>query len=127
MDLLYPKPVRVKRPKKPLRSRRHKESRFTKGGHEFLYGVKAHADRRIEVFEKQGGKVHVERNEKGEIEVVYTEQAAICGVCETGHPVSFEDGHWIHLESRHCDCLGCTTFGCKPGHADLHHNRIAWE
>jgi len=127
MDGLYfPKPVKVKRPRKPLRARRHTETRMDKAGHEFLYGVQAHAQRRIEVFEKQGGKVCVTRDADGNIESVHTEQPALCGVCENGHSVSFEDGHWIHLEKRHCDCLSCTTFGCKPGHAELHHNRIKW-
>jgi hypothetical protein len=123
-DLMFPKPVRVKKAKKPLRSRRHTETHHNKEGHEFLYGVQAHAQRRIEVFEKQGGKLHVERDIYGNIESVYTEQPALCGVCENGHAVEFESGHWIHLEKRHCDCLSCTTFGCKPGHAKLHHDRI---
>jgi hypothetical protein len=123
--LYFPKPVRVKKPRKPLRSRRHTDTYFNKEGHEFLYGVQAHVERRIQVFERQGGKVHVERDGEGKIEAVYTEHPALCGVCEEGHQVSWEDGHWIHGK-RHCDCLDCTTFGCKSGHSALHHDRIRW-
>lgn len=123
MELKFPKPVKQKRPRKPIRSRRHRKTHLNRDGHEFLSGVQAHAKRRIEVFEKQGGRVHVELDAEGDIETVYTEHPAICGVCETGHEVSFEQGHWIHLESRHCDCVSCCTFGCKPGHIRLHHGR----
>jgi hypothetical protein len=126
VDLMFPKPVRKKKAKKPLRRRRHTANWTNKEGHEFLYGVQAHAQRRIEVFEKQGGKVSVERDSDGNIEAVYTDEPATCGVCENGHTISFEEGHWIHLEKRHCDCLSCTTFGCKFGHSRLHHNRITW-
>lgn len=121
---MFPKPVHVERKKKPLRSRRHAKAHYNKDGHEFLYGVDAHAKRRIEIFEQAGGKVFIERDGEGKVERVSTERPAVCQACETGHPVSFEDGHWIHTQKRHCDCLNCGIYGCKPGHsANFHHGR----
>src|SRR5262249_44736177 len=123
VTLKFPKPEKTIRPKKPLRSRRHKHTHYNKEGHEFLYGVQEHAKRRIEIFEQAGGKVHVELDAEGNIEAVYTEKPAMCQLCENGHAVSFEDGNWVHLEKRHCDCKECGCYACKEKHSDLHHGR----
>lgn len=123
MTLLFPKPVRVERKRKPLRSRRHRETRVNKLGHEFLYGVQAHIERRIQLFERAGGRVYVERDAEGKVESVCTAFPAHCEMCAETHELTWELCDWIHLEKRHCDCLECSALGCRAGHIRLHHGR----
>lgn len=129
MSLLFPKPAKVEKKRKRPRARRHTETRMRKN-HEFLYGVQAHVERRIQLFERAGGRVYVERDADGKIEQVTTEFPANCEVCAETHPLFFnereggEKGDWIHTEARHCDCLGCALFGCREVHSvKFHHGR----
>lgn len=123
MKLMFPKPLKVERKRKPLRSRRHRKTRISKTGHEFLAGVQAHAERRIQLFERAGGKLYVERDAEGNIERVETASPANCELCAETHQLTWEDGDWIHLEKRHCDCLDCSAYGCRKAHIKQHHGR----
>ncbi len=111
---------------KRIRARRHTKT-IVRKGHEFLYGQREHTKRRIEIFQRAGGQVFTELTAEGDFEHIYTAVPATCELCETGHIVSWEDGHMVHMEKRHCDCLTCVRYGCKPAHAALHHNRIKWD
>lgn len=110
-EAAFPKPVR----------RNKKVTRWRKGldgkAHEFLHGEEAHRERRLEIYRSCGGMAIVSVHSGEVIDL----KAATCKLCPVPHFVCWADGHWIHLEKRHCDCLNCGTFGCKAAHTRLHH------
>ena len=112
MALKYPKPKRASK----------RKTRIDKNGHEFLYGVKEHLLRRIELFGRAGGIVTVYGIPT---DATFSYEATGSAACEQcGMRVWWDGpggGHWIHLERRHCDCLTCCIFGCKSCHTKLHH------
>jgi hypothetical protein len=119
-DLLFPKPKKILRETKPLKARRYSHT-IVRKGHEFLNGKLAHFRRRVEVYRACGGRIEVIDDSADPPEFQELEPAR-CGLCVEPHLVWFTEGHWVHLEKRHCDCVACTTFACKVAHSHIHHD-----
>ena len=124
-ELAFPKPKKILREAKPLKARRYSRT-IVRKGHEFLSRQLAHFRRRVEVYRMCGGRVDVIDDSANPPEYRELEPAR-CGLCAEPCVVWFSQGHWAHLEKRHCDCVGCTTFCCKASHSRNHHGRIVWE
>lgn len=75
-------------------------------GHEYLYGVIDHGNRRWAIYERVKG---------------------MCQLCPVPHFVDWEIGEWHHnvksYGGRRCDCLNCGLWACRRSHAS-HHNRL---
>lgn len=68
---------------------------FTKGGHEYLYGVAAHFWRRLEIYRRAGGDVAL-IGTHGDFESIEDLQPGNCEGCAETHPVGWHEGEWHH-------------------------------
>lgn len=126
MELAFPKPKKILRETKPLKARRYSRT-IVRKGHEFLSGPLAHFRRRVEIYRACGGRIDVIDDSSDPPQFQELEPAH-CGLCVEPCLVWFTEGHWAHLEQRHCDCPPpCTTFCCKASHSRNHNGRIVWE
>jgi hypothetical protein len=111
MKLLFPKPVK-----------QSKKQTFWRKGHEYLYGVIAHRERRAEIYRAAGGQVFLD----GTGNAIAT-SPAWCQGCETRHPVWWDEGQWHHnvkaCGGRRCDDVACGLWVCAYWHT-RYHNRI---
>jgi hypothetical protein len=86
-----------------------KESFVSTNGHEYLYGVVDHGNRRLAIFEKANG---------------------MCQLCPVPHFVDWEEGEWHHTRKtyggRRCDCVGCGVWSCRRAHVSEHNRIIKW-
>lgn len=102
------------------------ESRtYARGGHEYLMGVLAHTQRRIEIFEGAGGAVAwFDKSDPSTVEEI---QPAICQGCVEPHLIGWFDGQWHHnVKSRggkRCDCRSCGMYVCPMIH-EFYRNKV---
>lgn len=99
---------------------------FTKDGHEWLYGERAHLLRRIEIFRNAGGDVAlIEDSTSYSVEEL---QPATCQGCVEPHLVGWSDGEWHHACTlrKKCDAVKCALFLCPIAHRVITGRDIQW-
>lgn len=104
----------------------NKKRTFTKDGHEYLYGILAHTQRRIEIFTAAGGEViWWDKTDPSAIEET---RAANCQLCAETHLVGWLEGEWHHACKlrKKCDSVKCGLFGCAIGHRAITGRDIQW-
>lgn len=78
-------------------------------GHEYLYGVIDHGNRRMQIYERAQG---------------------YCQLCKPPHAVDWEEGEWHHTAKtyggRRCDCVACGCWSCRRAHVAEHNRVIKW-
>jgi hypothetical protein len=121
--------------KKQLRERKRKTlglpsskpATYSKDGHEYLAGVLAHTQRRIDVFTNAGGEVVWW--DKTDPRTVEELRPATCQGCVEPHLVGWDsdEGNWHHncpLRKK-CDSAACALYVCIPWHTAFHGRVIA--
>ena len=97
-----------------------------KNGHEYLVGVLAHVQRRIDIFTNAGGEVAWwEKSDPSTIEEL---RPANCQGCVETHLVGWNEGEWSHPPSkggRRCDCAAHSLWVCRAWHLAFHGRQIA--
>lgn len=100
---------------------------YSRDGHEYLYGILAKTQRRIEVFEAAGGIVTwFDKSDPSTVEEI---QPAICQGCAEPHYLGWNDGtgEWHHNVKSHggkrCDCAACGLFVCPMIH-EFYRNKV---
>ena len=78
-------------------------------GHQYLYGVIDHGNRRWAIYERVAGQ---------------------CQLCPMPHFVDWMEGEWHHTAKtyggRRCDCMDCGLWSCRHAHIALHNRIIKW-
>lgn len=100
---------------------------FTKNGHEYLVGVLAHTQRRIEIFTNAGGEVAwLDKSDPATVEEI---KPATCQYCVEPHLIYWSTFHWHHnvktKGGKRCDCAACGLAVCEPAHIVIHNRVIA--
>lgn len=96
---------------------------FTRDGHEYVRGILAKTQRRIEVFEAAGGEVIWW--DKADPSAIDELRPANCQLCAETHLVGWLEGEWDHQCKlrKKCDAVKCSAYGCMRGHV-LRHGRF---
>lgn len=99
---------------------------YTKDGHEWVFGVLAKTQRRIDVFTAAGGEVIWW--DKTDPETVEELAPANCQLCAETHYVGWLEGEWDHQCKlrKKCDAVKCSAFGCNKGHVARHGRFPKW-
>lgn len=96
-------------------------------GHEYLEGLLAKTQRRLEIFRNAGGEASwFDETDPSTVEEI---RPANCQGCVEPHLVGWLDGEWHHNVKSHggkrCDCAKCGLFVCMSWHQAFHNRVIA--
>ena len=106
------------KPKPPKRKRSYRC-----GEHEYLVGVLAHTQRRLEIFRNAGGEAEwFDRTDPNTVEEI---RPANCQGCAETHLIGWADGQWHHACKlrKKCDSIACALFVCATWHRIYGHKR----
>ena len=115
-----PKPMSRWR-KRPIVRPTHVRMR---NGHEYLNGLLAHVQRRLEIFRNAGGEAVLFTDSPCYVEEI---KPATCQGCAEAHLVGWNEGEWHHnvksKGGKRCDCAACGKYVCQRIH-EVYRNRI---
>lgn len=103
-----------------------KPTSYRRGEHEYLHGMLAHTQRRLEIFRNAGGEATwFDPTDPRTVEEI---SPAICQGCVEPHEVNWEEtGEWHHncpLRKK-CDSVACALYVCPSWHKRYHNRVIA--
>jgi hypothetical protein len=106
------------------RPQKRKQNYF-RGEHEYLEGVLAHTQRRLEIFRNAGGEA--EWFDKTDPTTVEEIRPATCQGCVEPHLIGWFQGEWHHnvktKGGKRCDCAKCGLFVCAMIH-EFNRNKV---
>lgn len=111
------------------KTREQTKRTYRRGEHEYLVGILAHTQRRLEIFRNAGGEADwFDEDDPNSVQEI---RPAICQGCTEPHLIGWDnrEGQWHHACTlrKKCDSLKCALYVCLPWHTvNIHKRTIRW-